>query len=90
MQMFEPADNIDPFSGMPRSVKLRVPQCGGSRDMEAPAFEVPPSPGGPMVLSVERVPPNTQVEELPDGYIWETPVLAEVVADVGVGGGGEN
>lgn len=54
-------DNIDPFSGMPRSVKLRVPQCGGSRDMEAPAFEVPPSPGGPMVLSVDRAPPNAQV-----------------------------
>jgi len=54
-------DNIDPFSGMPRSLKLRVPQCGGSRDMEAPAFEVPPSPGGPMVLSIERAPPNTQV-----------------------------
>ena len=70
----QPADNIDPFSGMPRSVKLRVPQCGGSRDMEAPAFEVPPSPGGPMVLSVERVPPNTQVLVfVGENHSWHQP-----------------
>ena len=54
-------DNIDPFTGRPRSLKLRVPQCGNARDMKAPAFEVPPYPGGPMVLSVERASPQSQV-----------------------------